>query len=160
MFPYRTVCRPPALVETMPPIVAVSREAMSTPNFKPAAAAAECTCASVAPAPTAIRPAATSTSPIARAFGGEQDVVVLGHRPGDQTGSPALNGDRYAARAAHVQHCRDFGGISGSDQSAGAPAVAPVWSVERVANTSASSTTNRCPTTSASAFLRPSTRRS
>jgi hypothetical protein len=54
---------PPAFVDAIPPTVAESRAARSTPNTKPALTAARCTSPSVTPAPTDSRRSITSTSP-------------------------------------------------------------------------------------------------
>ena len=56
---------PPALVATIPPTVAESRAARSTPKASPAGAAALSTAARVAPAPAVNWPAATSTGSMA-----------------------------------------------------------------------------------------------
>src|SRR5712692_9397906 len=56
---------PPALVATIPPTVAESRAARSTPKARPASEAAPSTAARVAPAPTVTWPAATSTGSMA-----------------------------------------------------------------------------------------------
>ena len=62
--PWRRTFTPPALVATMPPIVAESRAPRSTPTSQPAARAAAWTAPRVAPAPTVISPASASTSPM------------------------------------------------------------------------------------------------
>ena len=110
----------------MPPTVAESRAARSTPNTSAAAVAARCTSASVAPAPTCIRRSTTSTSPtFAQPLGGQQHVVVLGHRPGHQRCPAALHGDVDAGVAAGPQDGGDLVGRSRPYQRAGVPAVAP-----------------------------------
>ncbi len=60
------------------------------------------------------------TQPLRR----QQHVIVLGHRPGNQRGPAALNGDEGARVAADAQHGGDLVGRPGPHQHAGVPAVA------------------------------------
>ena len=110
----------------MPPIVAVSREAMSTPELQTGGGRRGMYLRECHSRPDGDPPGGKiDVADRREAFGGEQDVVVFWHRAGDQARSPALNGDRYTAGAAHVQQCSDFGCIGRSDQGAGTARVPP-----------------------------------
>ncbi len=86
--PWRTTFTPPALVATIPPIVAESRAPRSTPTSQPAVRAAACTSASVAPAPTVTSPATRSTSSIS--FRRSRLITTSPPRGTDPPTSPVL----------------------------------------------------------------------
>ena len=109
----------------MPPTVAVSRAAKSTPNTRPAAIAACCTAASVAPDPDL--DAALDGVDIAygtKPLGGQQHVVVLRNGARHQRGAAALHGDVRPGVAAHPQHLGDLLGRTRPHQRAGLAAIA------------------------------------
>ena len=63
VMPWAMTWIPPALVATVPPMVAESRAARSTPYRQPASTAWRCNSPKVAPAPTVTCPESSSTSP-------------------------------------------------------------------------------------------------
>lgn len=59
-----------------------------------------------------------------QSFCGQENVVVLGDRSGDQSGTSSLHGDGDSEVSADFQDRGDFRRIGGSDESAGDSAVA------------------------------------
>ena len=109
----------------MPPTVAVSRAARSTPNTRPAAFAACCTRGQGGPG-TDLDAALDGVDIAERAqpFGGQQHVVVLGNGAGHQRGSAALHGDVRPGVAAHPQHLGDLLGRTRPHQRTGPAPIA------------------------------------
>ena len=66
MAPYRSTFTPPALVATIPPTVAESRDPMSTPNAQPDLRTCFWSAPRVVPAPTVTSPATSSTGSVTR----------------------------------------------------------------------------------------------
>ena len=95
--PWRSIRSPPALVAMVPPTVAWSRLAMSTPYAHPAAAASPCTAARLAPAPAVTCPPTSSTGPTWSSPRRQSTTSpAQGHRPSDQPRVPALEGEADA----------------------------------------------------------------
>ena len=84
------------------------RAARSTPNTRPAAVAARCTAASVAPAPTRCAARRCRRHRRRQSFGGQQHVVVFGHRSRHQRRPAALHRDERARVTAHPEHRGDL----------------------------------------------------
>ena len=123
---------PPAFVATIPPTVAESRAARSTPKCSPAARACAASAAAVTPAPTTTVRSTTSTGSIRAQRGGQQEQGrPIGHRAADQTGVAALDLHGDARRPGRRQHDGDLLGRARADrpQSGTAPPPRPVDAV-------------------------------
>src|SRR5581483_1688836 len=149
---------PPALVATIPPTVAESRAARSTPKASPAPAAAASTAASVAPAPAVTWPAATSTASIEDSrrrlsttspCRGTPPPTRPVLPPWGTTGRPAVDSAAMTAAASSV--------LPGRTTAAARPAKRPVQSVSNDAVSSGSVSTWWGPTTSVRAAISAST---
>ena len=117
---------PPAFVATIPPTVAESRAARSTPKCSPAALACAATRAAVTPAPTTtVRSTASTGSIRSRPVVSSEQGRPIGHRPTDQAGVAALDLHGHARRPRRHQHRRDLLGRARPDRPEGRAAPAP-----------------------------------
>ncbi len=127
--PWRRTLTPPALVATIPPIVAESRAAKSTPTSHPAVRTASCTVARTAPAPTVTSPASASTGPISESRRSDSTTSPpRGTDPPTRPVLPPCGTTADAGRAAGSQHVGDLVGAGGPNhrERLGREAASPV----------------------------------
>ena len=109
----------------MPPTVAVSRAARSTPNTRPAAVAALLHRGQRDPgADLDAALDGVDVAEVAQPLGGQQHVVVLGNGAGHQRGATALHRHVRPGVAAHPQHLGHLLGRTRPHQRAGPSAIA------------------------------------
>jgi len=131
--PYRSTCKPPALVATMPPTVALSRAARSTGKSSPALSAVSCRRASVTPAPTVTWAATVSTGSkrvsrtvLSTTTGSAPDpATARAGPPRHQPGIAALHHDADPALGADPYHRRHLIGRSRAHDEQGGAAEPP-----------------------------------
>ena len=153
--PWRSTWRPPALVAMVPPMVALSRLARSTPYSQPAASAAAWTTATVDPAPAESCPpnGSTSATPPRR----RRLSTTSPPRGTPPPTSPVLPpwGTRATPSSLHATTTAAVSATSfGRTTALGWPRKRPVQSMEYDATTSGSRRTFEGPTTSRSSSSR------
>ena len=109
--PWRTTFTPPALVATIPPIVAESRAPRSTPTSQPAARAAACTTRQRrAGSDRYFAGDAIHLLDLVQAQQAHHHLAATRHRPADEPGVTALRHDGRARIGACDQHACDLVG--------------------------------------------------
>ena len=147
--PQRSTRTPPALVDTAPPTVAVSRDAKSTPSSQPAARACACKAAREAPAPaTHVPPLSTGDNEVSRRV--ETTTPPNGTAPPTRPVFPPCGTTGTPAAAHRRTTSATSGREPGRTTATEDPLNRPVQSLSYEARTEGSVSTCAAPTTDVS----------